>query len=171
MMTKEASFRGHSTPHSLRGSTKTPSGHQLQGQRRQGLRRKIWGSAKKIYCLFCGEDKGHTTRTCQISILKQKEIAEAEARQNQRKQVLHTASCHSPYIPEYVGNHPAAFVASASHSQASWPQLPPPPPLQPTYSRNQQPEGCQHSQQQRDFREESKALTVNSTVPKSKHIY
>jgi hypothetical protein len=35
---------------------------------------------KTIYCLFCGEDKGHTTRTCQITIQKQKEIAEAEAR-------------------------------------------------------------------------------------------
>jgi hypothetical protein len=33
---------------------------------------------------------------CQISIQKQKEIAEAEARQNQPKQVLHTALCHSP---------------------------------------------------------------------------
>jgi hypothetical protein len=33
---------------------------------------------------------------CQITILKQKEIAEAEARQNQPKQVLHTASCHFP---------------------------------------------------------------------------
>jgi hypothetical protein len=108
---------------------------------------------------------------CQINILKQKEIAEAEARQNQPKQVLHTASCHSPYIPEYVGNHPAASIASAIQSQASWPQLPPPPPLQRTYSRNQQPEGRQHSQQQREFREESEARTVNSTVPESKHIY
>ena len=26
---------------------------------------------------FCGEDKGHTTRTCQVTIQKQKEIAEA----------------------------------------------------------------------------------------------
>jgi hypothetical protein len=48
---------------------------------------------------------------CQITIQKQKEIAEAEARQNQLKQVMHTASCHSPYILEYVGNHPAASVA------------------------------------------------------------
>jgi hypothetical protein len=47
---------------------------------------------------------------CQITIQKQKEIAEAEARQSQPKQVLHTASCHSPYIPEYVGNHPASYV-------------------------------------------------------------
>jgi hypothetical protein len=107
----------------------------------------------------------------QITILKQKEIAEAEARQDQPKQVLHTASCHSPYIPEYVGNHPAASVASANHSQASWPQLPPPPPLQPTYSRSHQPKGRQHPQQQREFREESEARTVNSTVPESKHIY
>jgi hypothetical protein len=62
---------------------------------------------------------------CQITIQKQKEIAEAEARQNQPKQVLHTASCHSPYIIEYVGNHPTTSVALASHSHASWPKLPP----------------------------------------------
>src|SRR6187455_1059258 len=33
----------------------------------------------KIYCLFCGEDKGHTTRMCHVTIQKQKEIAEAAA--------------------------------------------------------------------------------------------
>jgi hypothetical protein len=54
--------------------------------------------------------------------------------ENKPKHFLHTASCHSPYIPEYVGNHPAASVASASRPQVSWPQLPPPPPLQPAYS-------------------------------------
>jgi hypothetical protein len=31
MTIKEASFRGHNTPHSLRDSSKAPSGHQLQG--------------------------------------------------------------------------------------------------------------------------------------------
>jgi hypothetical protein len=31
MMTKEASFRGHNTPHSLWDISKAPSGHQLQG--------------------------------------------------------------------------------------------------------------------------------------------
>jgi hypothetical protein len=80
---------------------------------------------------------------------------------------MHTASYHSPYIPEYVGNHPTASVASASQSQASWQQPPPPPPMQ----RGQQPEGCQYTQHQRDFREESEACTVNSTMPESKHIY
>jgi hypothetical protein len=100
-----------------------------------------------------------------------KEIVEAEARENQPKQVLHTASCYSPYIPEYLGNQPATSVASASHSQASWPQLPLPPLLPPAHTQSQQPEGHQHPQQQRDFREESEARTVNNTVPESKHIY
>jgi hypothetical protein len=87
---------------------------------------------RKLYCLFCGEDKGHTTRICHVTIHKQKEIVEAEARQSQPKQVLHTTSCYCPYVPEYVGNQqPTTFVASASHSQASWAQLPPPPPLAP----------------------------------------
>jgi hypothetical protein len=76
-----------------------------------------------------------------VTIQKQKEITEAEARQNQPKQVLHTASCYSPYILEYVGNQPVAYVASASHSQASWPQLPLPPPLPPTHTRSQQQKG------------------------------
>jgi hypothetical protein len=84
---------------------------------------------------------------------------------------MHTASYHSPYIPEYVGNHPAVSVASASQPQASWQQPPPPPPMQPAYPQGQQPEGSQHTHQQRDFREQSEARTVNSTVPESKHIY
>jgi hypothetical protein len=54
---------------------------------------------RKLYYLFCGKDKGHTTWSCQVTIQKQKEIAEAEARQGQPKQVLHTTSCYSPYIP------------------------------------------------------------------------
>jgi hypothetical protein len=103
---------------------------------------------KRLFCLFCGEDKGHATRMCQVTIQKQKEIVEAKARQNQPKQVLHTSSCYSPYIPEYVGNQqPTASVASASHSQAFWAQLPPPPPLVPTLVHNQQPEGQRQVQQ------------------------
>jgi hypothetical protein len=97
-----------------------------RGRGARGFGGRFGDQPRNIYCLFCGEDKGHTTRMCHVTIQKQKEIAEAEARQNQPKQVLHTASCHSPYILEYVNNHPAASVASASHSQASWPQRPPP---------------------------------------------
>jgi hypothetical protein len=155
-MTEEVNNKGRSILRKLRGSNKALSGRQLQEAEAPGASE---------------EDKGHNTRTCQITTQKQKEIAEAEARQSQSKQVLHTASCHSPYIPEYVGNHPAASVASASQPQVSWPQLPPPPPLQPAYSRGQQPEGSQQTNQQRDFREGYKARIVNSTVIESKHIY
>jgi hypothetical protein len=142
-----------------------------RGRGTRGFGGRYGDQPRKIYCLFCGEDKGHTTRMCQITIQKKKETAEAEARQSQPKQVLHTASCHSPYIPEYVGNHPAASVASASQPHAYWPQLPHPPPLQPAYSRGQRPEGSHQTHQQRDLREESEARTVNSIVPESKHIY
>jgi hypothetical protein len=107
-----------------------------RGRGDRGLGGRYEDQPRKLYCLFCGEDKGHTTRTCQVTIQKQKEIAEAEARQNQPKQVLHTTLCYSPFVPEYVGNQPAASVASASHSQASWAQLPLPPPLPPTHSRS-----------------------------------
>jgi hypothetical protein len=84
--------------------------------------------------------------TCHVTIQKQKEIAEAETRRSQPKQVLHTASCYSLYVPEYVGNQkPTTSVASASHSQASWAQLPPPPPLAPVLGHNQQLEGQHHA--------------------------
>jgi hypothetical protein len=142
-----------------------------RGRGARGFRGRFGDKPRKIYCLFCGEDKGHTTRMCHVTIQKQKEIAEATAQQSQPKQVMHTASYHSLYIPEYVGNHPAVSVASASQPQASWQQPPPPPPMQPAYPQGQQPEGSQHNHQQRDFREQSEARTVNNTVPESKHIY
>jgi hypothetical protein len=143
-----------------------------RGRGSRSFRGRYGDQPRRLFCLFCGEDKGHTTRTCQVTIQKQKEITEAEARQNQSKQVLHTASCYSPYVPEYVGNQqPTASLASASHSQASWAHLPPPSLQPPTLTRSQQPEGHHHTEQQHDFREESEARTVNSIVPESKHIY
>jgi hypothetical protein len=51
-----------------------------RGRGDRGFRGRYGDHPRKIYCLFCGEDKDHTTRTCQITILKQKEIVEAEAR-------------------------------------------------------------------------------------------
>jgi hypothetical protein len=91
-----------------------------KGRGDRSFRGRCRDQPRRLFFLFCGEDKGHTTRTCQVTIHKQKEIAEAEARQNQPKQVLHTVSCCSPYVPEYVGNQqPTITVASASHSQAS----------------------------------------------------
>jgi hypothetical protein len=53
-----------------------------RGRGGMGFRGRYGDQPRKLYCLFCGEDKGHTTRTCRVTIQKQKEIAEAEARQN-----------------------------------------------------------------------------------------
>jgi hypothetical protein len=109
-----------------------------KGRGARGFGGRFGDQPRRIFCLFCGENKGHTTRMCHVTIQKQKEIAEAAAQQGQPKQVIHTASYHSPYIPEYVGNHPTVSVASASQPQASWQQPPPPPPMQ----QGQQPEGA-----------------------------
>jgi hypothetical protein len=69
---------------------------------------------------------------CQITIQKQKEIAEAEARQNQPKQVLHAASCHSPYITDMwaiilqllllrLAIHRLPGHSSHPHHHCNWP--------------------------------------------------
>jgi hypothetical protein len=43
-----------------------------RGRGARGFGRRYGDQPRKIYCLFCGEDKGHNTRTCQITIQKQK---------------------------------------------------------------------------------------------------
>jgi hypothetical protein len=43
MMTKEASFRGHNTPHNLRGNNKALSGHQLKGAEALGASEEDMG--------------------------------------------------------------------------------------------------------------------------------
>jgi hypothetical protein len=142
----------------------------LRGRGRRSFGGRFISQPRRLFCLFYGEDMGHTTRTCQVTIQKQKEIVEVEARQNQPKQVLHNPSSYSPYIPEYVGNQqPTTSVALASRSQAAWVLLPPP--MAPTLTHNQQPEGHRQAQQQCDTCEESEAHTVNNIVPKSRHIY
>jgi hypothetical protein len=45
MTTKEASLRGHNTPHSLRGSSKAPSGRQLQGAEAPGASEEDMGTS------------------------------------------------------------------------------------------------------------------------------
>jgi hypothetical protein len=138
----ERANNAQSSHHSSQSSGMQHTSYRPPAPRGRGgrsfSRGRFSNQPRKLFCLFCGEDKGHTTRTCQVTIQKQKEIAEAEARQNQPKKVLLTASCYSPYIPEYVGNQQlTASAASVSHSQASWAQLPPPPPMAPAPSHDQ----------------------------------
>jgi hypothetical protein len=64
-----------------------------RGRGGRGFGGRYGDQPRKIYCLFCGEDKGHTTRTCQITILKQKEIAEASPTYCFVSFSLHTRIC------------------------------------------------------------------------------
>jgi cystathionine beta-lyase/cystathionine gamma-synthase len=121
-MTEEASFRGHNIAHSLQGSIRALSGHQLQGAEVAGASEEDMGiSPGNSSAYYVVRTRATLQEHVRSPSRSKKEIAETEARQNQPKQVLHTASCYSPYIPEYVGNQPAAYVASASHSKAFWP--------------------------------------------------
>jgi hypothetical protein len=83
VMIGEANPKGNSTTPNRQGRNKVPSGHQLQeAEGAEASEEDTEISLRPLFCLFCGEDKGHTTRTCQVTIQKQKEIVEAEARQN-----------------------------------------------------------------------------------------
>jgi hypothetical protein len=52
MMTKEASFRGHNTPHSLRDSSIAPSGHQLQEAEAPGALEEDMGISLGKYIVY-----------------------------------------------------------------------------------------------------------------------
>jgi murein DD-endopeptidase MepM/ murein hydrolase activator NlpD len=45
-----------------------------RGRSSRGFGGRYVDQPRKNYCLFCGEDKGHTTTTCQITIQKQKRL-------------------------------------------------------------------------------------------------
>jgi hypothetical protein len=51
-MTKEASFRGHNTAHSLQDSSKAPSGHQLQGAKAVGASEEDMGISLGKYIVY-----------------------------------------------------------------------------------------------------------------------
>jgi hypothetical protein len=134
MMTEEVSNRGRNILPRLRGSNKVILGPQLQGAEAPGASVEGLGISPGKFIVYSVVRTRAILQGCAMLHSETEEIAEAVAKQNQPKQVMHTASYHSPYIPEYVGNHPAASVASASQPQASWQQPPPPPPIQPAYS-------------------------------------
>jgi hypothetical protein len=52
MMTKEASFRGHNIPHSLRDSNKAPSGHQLQEAEAAGALEEDMGISPRKFIAY-----------------------------------------------------------------------------------------------------------------------
>jgi hypothetical protein len=128
---KEASFRGHSIAHSLQDSIKASSGHQLQGAEAAGASKEDMGINPEKSIAYSVVMTRATRQECvRLPFRNKKRLPKQKPGRISQSKSLHTASCYSSYIREYVGNQPAASVALASHSQASWPLLPPPPPLQ-----------------------------------------
>jgi hypothetical protein len=171
-MTEEVRCRGRSILHNLRGSNKALFGRQLQKAKAPGASEEDMGTNPGGFAVYFVVKTRAILQECAKSASKSRRRSQKPkpSKVNRSRSYTLLRVTH-PTLPEYVGNHPAASVASASQPQASWPQLPPPPPLQPAYLRGQQPEGSHQTHQQRDLREESEARTVNSTVPESKHIY
>jgi hypothetical protein len=67
---------------------------------------------RNLFCLFCVEDKGHTTRTYHHTINKQKEIASLASQFSELKEVFSTSSYCSPYVPQCV--HPIGAEAAST---------------------------------------------------------
>jgi hypothetical protein len=71
-----------SSQHSSQSSGMQQTSYRPPAPRGRGgrsFRGRYGNQPRKLFCLFCGEDKRHTTTMCQVTIQKQKEIAEAEA--------------------------------------------------------------------------------------------
>jgi hypothetical protein len=137
-MTGPITFRAVSTAHSLQACSKLPTDHQPReaegGEASVEEGTVISPGNCSAYSVARTREKTQPGRAKSRSKSRRKLL--------KPKQVLHTVSCYSPYIPKYVGNQqPTASTASESYSQASWAQLPPPPPLAPAPSHDQQPEG------------------------------
>jgi hypothetical protein len=74
---------------------------------------------RKPFFLFCGEDKGHTTRTCHHTINKKKELASSAAQLSQLKEVFNKSLYYSPYVPQYVqpqSQEPRLHLPSVSNA-------------------------------------------------------
>jgi hypothetical protein len=78
--TGETIPKGGNTALSRQEHNKALSGRRLQEAEGRNFGGRYGDQPRKLFCLFYGEGMGHTTRTCQVTIQKQKEIVEAEAR-------------------------------------------------------------------------------------------
>jgi hypothetical protein len=155
-MIEEVNLKDSNTAPSLQGHNKAPSGHQPQGAEAAEASKEDTEISPHDYTAYSVVKTRATPQEHVKSQYRRKRrLPKLRHIRISRSRSYILPHAYSPYVLEYVGNQqPTASVASASHSQASWAHLPPPPLLPPTLTRSQQPEGHQHAQQQHDFREE-----------------
>jgi hypothetical protein len=154
--------RSSQTSRTQQSSSRPPA---PRGRGGRSFRGRFSSQPRRLFYLFRGEDKGHTTRTCQVTIQKQKEIAEVEAGPTYRFVLfpIHSQVCGQP-----IAHNISCF--GKPHSSCMGPTTTPPR-MALALTHNQQPERHHQTQQQRDAREEYEAHTMNNTVPESRHIY
>jgi hypothetical protein len=104
MMTEEASLKGHNTAPNLQGNNKALSGHQSQGKEAAGALEEDTGINLEGYIAYSMVKTRATPQEHAKSQFRSKRRLSKLRRQSRPKQVLHIASCYSPYVPEYVGN-------------------------------------------------------------------
>jgi hypothetical protein len=68
MTIKEASFRGHITPHNLRDNNKAPSGHQLQGAEAPGASKEDMGISPGKFIAYSVVKTRATLQECAKSL-------------------------------------------------------------------------------------------------------
>lgn len=90
-------------PHNSEGNFRCPPA--LRGDRRgHSLCRRFNQNTQqqRMYCIFYRENKGHTTKFCQTTIQKQKELAAIG--QNIRLKEVYNTTFHypSPYVPQHI---------------------------------------------------------------------
>jgi hypothetical protein len=169
--TKEANFRGHRTPHNLQGNSKALSGHQLQGAEASGASEEDLGISPRRSTAYSVVRTRAILQECAKSPFRSKR----RSRRPKLGRISRSRSCTllRAILPTYQSMW--AIILQLLLLRLAIHRLPGhnshPHTTTTDYSRSQQSEGRQHSQQQHEFREESEARTVNSTVPESKHIY
>jgi hypothetical protein len=85
-MTKEVNLKGSDTTPSLQGHNKAPSGHQPQeAEAAEALEEDTEISPENYIAYSAVKTRATPQEHAKVTIQKQKEIAEAEARQNQPK--------------------------------------------------------------------------------------
>jgi hypothetical protein len=97
-----------------------------RGRGARGFGGRFGDQPRKFYCLFCGEDKGHTTRMCHVTIQKQKgdnrscnttKSAEASHAYCFVPFALHSRICRQPPCSFCCFGKPTpSFLATASTS-------------------------------------------------------
>jgi hypothetical protein len=68
MTIKEASFRGHNTPHSLQDNNKAPSGHHLQGAEVPGASEEDMWINPGVFIAYSMEKTRATLQECAKSL-------------------------------------------------------------------------------------------------------